>query len=284
MVGCGKHNSPGSRPISRATRDSRMWLAWLGDRGIRSLCVVPATTALRKLGALAFGSRMEAAYSEIDVIFLQQVARQVAVALDNALNFEQAQSVQQQLKEERDRLSLLLEVNNAVVSVLDLHELLNAVSASLRRLVAHEYASISLYDAETQTLQIHALDFPVSKGLLKEGLSVPVEGSPTGRAITTRQPVLITRSDIEQFGSDIAQRILGEGLRSAYCLPLISHDRPLGTLVVGQPAGREFSAEGCGTAAAYRQSNRHRRGERAVLSPGRGPGQKTQGRKTLLAR
>jgi formate hydrogenlyase transcriptional activator len=205
---------------------------WLCDRGVRSLCVVPVTTALRKLGALAFGSMHEGAYSEADVTFLQQVARQVAVAVDNALNFEQAQSVQQQLKEERDRLSLLLEVNNTVVSVLDLHELLNAVSTSLRRLVPHEYASLSLYDPETNRLQIYALDFPVSKGLLQEGLSIPVEGSPTGRAITTRQPVLITRREVEQFGSDMAQRILAEGLKSAYCLPLISHGRPLGTLVV----------------------------------------------------
>jgi formate hydrogenlyase transcriptional activator len=84
------------------------------------------------------------------------------------------------------------------------------------------------------------LDFPVSKGLLQEGLSVPVEGSPTGRAITTRQPVFITRSDIEQFGSDIAQRILGEGLKSAYCLPLISHGRPLGTLVVASLRDETF--------------------------------------------
>jgi len=205
---------------------------WLCDRGVKSLCVVPVTTALRKLGALAFGSRIESAYSEVAVIFLQQVARQVAVALDNARNFEQAQSVQQQLKEERDRLSLLLEVNNTVVSVLDLHELLNAVSTSLRRLVPHEYASLSLYDAETQSLQIHALDFPVSKGLLQEGLSVPVEGSPTGRALITGQPVFITRNDFEQFGSDIARRVLAEGLRSGCCLPLISHGRPLGTLVV----------------------------------------------------
>lgn len=213
---------------------------WLGDHGVRSLCIVPATTALRKLGALAFGSSLESAYTETDVIFLQQVARQVAVAVDNALNFEQAQSVQTQLKEDRDRLRLMLEVNNAVVSVLDLHELLNAVAASLRHLVPHEYASLSLYDAESQTLQIHALDFPVSKGLLQEGLSVPVEGSPTGRAITTRQPVFITRSDIEQFGSDIAQRILGEGLKSAYCLPLISHGRPLGTLVVASLRDETF--------------------------------------------
>ncbi len=183
---------------------------WLCDRGVLSLCVVPVTTALRKLGALAFGSKTAAAYSEIDVIFLQEVARQVAVAVDNALNFEQAQSVQRQLKEERDRLSLLLEVNNTVVSALDLHELLNAVSASLRRLVPHEYASLSLYDPETQRLQIHALDFPVSKGLLQEGLS------------------------------DIAQRISAEGLKSAYCLPLISHGRPLGTLVVASLKEENF--------------------------------------------
>jgi formate hydrogenlyase transcriptional activator len=213
---------------------------WLADRNIHSLCVVPVTTALSKLGAMAFGSRVEGAYSEIDVIFLQQVARQVAVAVDNALNFKEAQSVQQQLKEERDRLSLLLEVNNTVVSVLDLHELLNAVSASLRRIVPHEYASLSLYDVDTQRLQIHALDFPVSKGLLQEGLSVPVAGSPTGRALTSRQPVLVTRADIEQFGSDIARRILGEGLKSAYCLPLISHDRPLGTLVVASLVEENF--------------------------------------------
>jgi len=213
---------------------------WLFSRGVLSLCVVPVTTALRKLGALAFGSRLEAAYSETDVIFLQQVARQVAVAVDNALNFAQAQSVQEQLKEERDRLSLLLEINNTVVSVLDLHELLNAVSASLRRLVPHEYASLSLYDAETQRLQIHALDFPVSKGLLQEGLSIPVEGSPTGRALTTRKPVFITRSEIEQFGSDIARRILAEGLKSALCLPLISHGRPLGTLVVASQQEENF--------------------------------------------
>ena len=220
--------------VSRLASDTRFpeLCNWLYDRGMRSLCVVPVTTALRKLGALAFGSTQEEAYSEVDVAFLQQVARQVAVAVDNALNFETAQSIQQQLKEQRDRLSLLLEVNNAVVSALDLHELLNAVSASLRRLVPHEYASISLYDPKTERLLIHALDFPVSKGMLEEGLSVPVEGSPTGRALTSRQPVFVTRHEVEQFGSDMARRILAEGLKSALCLPLISHGRPLGTLVV----------------------------------------------------
>ena len=228
--------------VSRLAEDTKFpdLSSWLSDRGVQSLCVVPVTTALRKIGALAFGSRHEGVYAEADVVFLQQVARQVAVAVDNAHNFAEAQSVQEQLKEERDRLGLLLEVNNTVVSVLDLHELLKAVSDSLRRLMPHEYASLSLYDAESQTLQIHALDFPVSKGLIQEGLTIPVEGSPTGRAIQTRQPVSINRNDIEQFGSDIAQRILAEGLKSAVCLPLIAHGRPLGTIVVASLKEDQF--------------------------------------------
>src|SRR5207244_4583846 len=77
---------------------------WLCDRGVLSLCVVPVTTALRKLGALAFGSRTAAAYSEIDVSLLQEAARQVAVAADHALNLQQARSVQRQLKDAPDRL------------------------------------------------------------------------------------------------------------------------------------------------------------------------------------
>ncbi|HMJ63011.1 MAG TPA: sigma 54-interacting transcriptional regulator [Bryobacteraceae bacterium] len=121
-----------------------------------------------------------------------------------------------------------------------MHELLKAVSESLHRLMPHEYASLSLYDAESQTLQIHALDFPVSKGMIQEGLTIPVEGSPTGRAIQTRQPVFIGRSEIEQFGSDIARRILAEGLKSAVCLPLISHGRPLGTIVVASLKEDQF--------------------------------------------
>jgi formate hydrogenlyase transcriptional activator len=213
---------------------------WLSQHGVRSICIVPVTTALRRLGALAFGSSHASAYAAADVRFLEQVARQVAVAVDNALHFEQAQSVQRQFQDERDRLSLLLDVNNSVVSALDLRELLNAVSKSLLRLVPHEYASLSLYDAKTQRLQIHALDFPISKGLLQEGLSVPVEGSPTGRALTSRQPVFITRNEIAQFGSDIARRILDEGLKSALCLPLISHGRPLGTLVVASVREENF--------------------------------------------
>ena len=84
------------------------------------LCVLPLTTAHRRVGAMALGSVEASAYDAADLEFLQQVAAQVAVAVDNALNAQNAQNYQQELARERDRLRLLLEVNNALVSTLDL--------------------------------------------------------------------------------------------------------------------------------------------------------------------
>src|SRR6202163_4605629 len=115
-----------------------MLLQILREDGVRSSCSVPLTTAQRRLGVLSFGRVTPHHYGEVEIAFIQQVARQVAVAVDNALNFERAQAYQRQLAQERDHLRVLLEVNNAVVSELDLRALLNAISASLRRRLQHE--------------------------------------------------------------------------------------------------------------------------------------------------
>ncbi len=55
-------------------------------QGVKSYCVVPLTSAQRRLGALGFGSAQDAAYDGADLEFLRLVAKQVAVAVDNALN------------------------------------------------------------------------------------------------------------------------------------------------------------------------------------------------------
>jgi formate hydrogenlyase transcriptional activator len=229
-----KNQQPMMVEVADAVAERRFpkLIPMLRENDVQSYCLVPLTTAMRRLGAMGFGSLQRKSYPQADFDFMQQVAKHVAVAVDNALHFEQAQSVQKQLKVEHDRLRLLLDVNNTVVSVLNLRELLNAVSASLRRLMPHEYASISLYDAETQRLQIHALDFPLSKGLIGEGLWVPIKGAAHGRALTSRQPVFMSRDDVEKLDSDIARRFLAEGLKSTCILPLISRGRPLGTLAV----------------------------------------------------
>jgi formate hydrogenlyase transcriptional activator len=62
----------------------------LAANGVRSACVVPLFTAQRDIGGLHFGSEEPNAYPPEDIEFMEQVARQVAVAVDNALNYEAA--------------------------------------------------------------------------------------------------------------------------------------------------------------------------------------------------
>src|SRR5258705_464481 len=72
------------------------------------------------------------------------------------------------LRHENDRLKLLLDLNNSIVSKLDLRDLLRDISASLRRLMQCDAVGITLPDQETDELKLFALDFPGAKGFLRE--------------------------------------------------------------------------------------------------------------------
>src|SRR5262249_11026253 len=123
--------------------------------GIRSSCGMPLTTPRRQLGAFNLGSSEPGTYSADDLDFLQRVADQVAVAVENAINYQEARALEQQVTRERDRLKLLLDVNNAVVSQLSLAELFRAIPASVRGAMQCDAACLSLPDAAGQTLRIH---------------------------------------------------------------------------------------------------------------------------------
>ncbi len=200
--------------------------------GIGSLCLLPLTTAQRKLGALALGRGQKCAYSEEEVDFMLQVARQVAVAVDNALNYERAQRYRQQLADERDRLRVLLEVNNAIISHRDSRELFAAIAASLRRVMHHEYISLALYDAKRNMMRLQSLDFPQGHGFIREDMEVPIDASPGGISYTSRKPVIVGSQDFSRYAPVVRDRLAAEGVHSVCCIPLITHKQVLGTLNV----------------------------------------------------
>jgi formate hydrogenlyase transcriptional activator len=68
--------------------------------GGQSCCQLPLTTARQRLGALVFASRQPAAYDAADLDFLQQVANQVAVAVENALAFQKIEALNDRLHRE----------------------------------------------------------------------------------------------------------------------------------------------------------------------------------------
>lgn len=69
--------------------------------GIESCCWLPLTTAQHRLGALTFTSKLAASYDAVDTCFLQHVANQVAVAVENALAFQELAALKDQLAREK---------------------------------------------------------------------------------------------------------------------------------------------------------------------------------------
>jgi formate hydrogenlyase transcriptional activator len=215
----------------------------LMTNGVKTACVVPLYTAQRDLGGLQFGSERPNAYSAADIEFMEQVARPVSVAVDNALNFEAAEAYRQQLSRERDRLSALLDVNNAVVQYLEIKPLFQAISASLRRTFDLDYASVLLYDAEKNALRLQMVDFPEGSGVIREDQMVPIEDTLTGHVFRTRQAGRFTMDEARKIAPSTADVLGREGLRSLCSVPLIARGVALGTLNVGSLREDFFTAE-----------------------------------------
>jgi formate hydrogenlyase transcriptional activator len=230
--------------IHDATRETRFpqFNRWARQNGVKSYCALPLTSAGRRLGALGFASVKNEVWNDDDLEFLTQVARQVAVAVDNAINFESVRSAERRAARDRDHSQLLLEINNAVASHLDLRQLLRVISPCLRKVIHHDFAGLVLYDAESKQLRAHALDFPGEKDVFEEGVIFPMEGTPSGLAFTTRQTVIVRNLELERFGSTPMVKILrAEGVKSGVSAPLIAHGEAVGVLTVMSLREEAFS-------------------------------------------
>jgi formate hydrogenlyase transcriptional activator len=202
------------------------------EAGYRSGGSIPLIAQGRKLGVLGVASKRESAFSNEDKELLVQVANQVAIAVDNALNFERALKAEQEVKHQLERSRLMLEINNATVSHLDLRELVRVTAACLREVLQHEIVGLSLYDAETSQLRAYAYDFPDKRFFIEEGTPVPLEGSVGGLAFISGHPVFFNRVDPTAYVSDFNKRLIEAGVQSGGCVPLVVHGRKLGVLGV----------------------------------------------------
>jgi formate hydrogenlyase transcriptional activator len=215
------------------------------ENGVRTYCAVPLTTALRRLGALGFGSLTPKAYNAADLDFMRHVAKQVAVAVDNVLHDDSARAAQQELARERDRLRVRLEINNAVVSHLDLNEMFAAIAASLSSVIPHDGCGLVLYDADMRRYRCH-LQRANGEHAIEEGTGdADTLCGPSSIAIDSRRPAVLGLAELTALAatSALARRLLEKGVKSFCALPLFSRERTLGTLNVARLQEAAFTSE-----------------------------------------
>ena len=117
--------------ITSNVAEQRRWPGHLErtqSYGVQSACELPLTTARRRLGILAFACKQPSDYDAADVGFLQLIANQVALAVENALTFQEIEALKDKLAEEKAYLEEEVRTEH------DFGEIVGA-SAALRRVL-----------------------------------------------------------------------------------------------------------------------------------------------------
>ena len=172
---------------------------FLSPLGIASTCTLPLMRGTRRLGVLCVGRFYPNAYDEEEVNFLRLASDQIGLAIDAAVNFYLSQRSQ-------ERLKLILDLTNQVVSNLEFHDLLVAASASVRQVMHCDAAAVMLLDPGGSHLRVHALDYPDSRGVFVEGALVPIEGSMPGDSFKTGKPMVISRVDPAEMAPEMYKK------------------------------------------------------------------------------
>src|ERR1700691_2380490 len=184
----------------------------LAKIGLRSLYALPLSTAHRQLGSLTFASHLDDAYSTEDQQFLSLVADKIALAMDDARAHQ--------------RLRLLLDITNRMVTKLELRDLLREIVASIRQCMQCDKVGVALPDPEGGELRRYVSDHAGC-----EEMSVGSVPERTRIVFRTGKPLIATR---EELAAEFEGAI---GLNSLCVYPLIMRERVLG--VFGLESSRE---------------------------------------------
>jgi formate hydrogenlyase transcriptional activator len=205
----------------------------LKQKGVRSYCTLPLTTAQKRFGALGLGSSRPNVYREDDVRLLQRVAELVALALENAMT-------RAAVLEEKERLGRLLEVSTTLMTNLDVQQLFPEISSLIRKVVWQDFASIALYEEAGQCMRVYALDSSLADDVIALDATVPIAGSISEPVLLNAQARICTREELATVGSPLVRRMLERGIQSVCSIPLITRKGELGTLTLGSKEENAF--------------------------------------------
>src|SRR5580692_2147958 len=143
-------------------------------------------------------------------------------------------------KSAEQRLRILLQVNNSIITKLSEGELLRAVCAALEGVLPFSRSAITLYVPERDTLRIFAQNDEYASEFFEVGRELDRTDSHAGWAFDHQRPLI--RRNLEKERESSTERLLAEqGVRSICVAPLIVAGKSIGTLNLASNKPDEYS-------------------------------------------
>jgi formate hydrogenlyase transcriptional activator len=214
--------------------------------GIRSVWSRPLfTTEGEVLGTFAILYREARSPDAVDLRLIENAGHIAGIAIERHIN-------EGELRHERDRLRLLLEIASSVTSRLDLRQVVGALSTNLFRVMQCDVSALLLPDSESGELRVTILYNPDAIGPFREGSLVPMHGSISGLVLRNGKSIRIdnfeqARKDPEIYGNPDGQflyeRVIEEGLSAGCYLPLVGREGVVGVLMLCRRSTKAFQKD-----------------------------------------
>jgi formate hydrogenlyase transcriptional activator len=181
------------------------------------------------------------ATSTISEIELRRVVGELRVLTDKLQTVVDDRT--SELRASEERLRVLLDVNNAIVTCLDRDSLFAATAAALRRIIPFDRAALVLHDRARDVFRVLGVVGPEQgTPAIPLGTEWPRQGSRAGWILDHARPILTV--DIEEAPEFFEHALLRrEGIRSAVSVPMIIKGRVIGTLNAGSRAPGRYGDE-----------------------------------------
>jgi GAF domain-containing protein len=214
--------------VNDVLEDSR-YLPIKGLPNTRSELAVPIAVKGRIIGTLDVQSRRPSAYDETDVALLQALASQAGVAIENARLHYETQLALTRTKQQADRLVSLNKLSDELNRAVDLSHLFHAAARRAAELFQADWACVAMPTSDGRRLEVLALqglDAGVPLGSILQS-----EEGPLARAVQEQR--LIVEADAQS--ADL------KGIRSSMAAPLMTAERMVGVLSVGDTQPSAFA-------------------------------------------
>jgi len=199
----------------------------------------PVSTALKQYGILAVTKDRGQEFAREDVELLGSLASHVAIALECALAKDRAEQYQRELASERDRLRLVLEINNHVAK-LDMDDVLRSASASIRSYFGCDAISFWVLDEESGRVQKVFRDFPEGKGFMDQFDSAELTADEFVR-LHKRRAESWSLEQFDKLPARLTEALKAESIKSLALVALSSERKLLGFMSM---ASRKLNAFG----------------------------------------
>ena len=206
----------------------------------RCTYLFPVSTYQKKYGFLAVTKPPGQLFLPEDVELLGSMAAHVAVALECAMARDRAEMYQRELACERDRLRLVLEMNNHVAK-LDIDDVLRSASISIRKYFGCDSIDFWVLKEETGRLQKVMHDFPAGKGLMAAVSSAELSAIELDfKRLCQRTAEIWSSDDFDRLPVNLRNPLMAESIASLAFVCLATENRPLGLLSMGSRKAGAF--------------------------------------------